>query len=199
MVSPVFSLPVVLCLRFGNNRTSEESDRSLESKTLVIPRNTELVFAEPRGFCFGVRRAISSLEEALARFGRVYGLGSPIHNSREIERLRAMGLEIVEDPSDIPHGEVVFVRAHGVSDRVVEYLSKKGTTIIDGTCPFVRKAQEKAAFLATEGYHVIILGDKDHPEVRAIKEFAMGPVTVVDPLDILPAGETGASRIGVVS
>jgi 4-hydroxy-3-methylbut-2-enyl diphosphate reductase len=110
-----------------------------------------------------------------------------------------MGLEIVEDPSDVPSGGVVFIRAHGVSDRVVEYLSERGATIIDGTCPFVRKAQERAAFLAGEGYHVIILGDKDHPEVRAIREFARGPVTVIDPLDILPAGETGASRIGVVS
>ncbi|HPD97171.1 MAG TPA: 4-hydroxy-3-methylbut-2-enyl diphosphate reductase [Synergistales bacterium] len=171
----------------------------MENKTFVIPRNTELVFAEPRGFCFGVRRAISTLEEALAKFGRVYALGSPIHNSREIERLRSMGLEIVEDPSEIPQGGVVFIRAHGVSDRVVEHLTQKEANIIDGTCPFVRKAQERATFLAEEGYHVIILGDKEHPEVRAIREFARGPVTVVDPFDILPAGNTGASRIGIVS
>ncbi|MDO9508209.1 MAG: 4-hydroxy-3-methylbut-2-enyl diphosphate reductase [Thermovirgaceae bacterium] len=159
----------------------------------------ELIFAEPRGFCFGVRRAISTLEDSLARFGKVYALGSPIHNSQEINRLRSLGLEIIEDPSDVPSKAAVFIRAHGVSGETLESLAGKGSIIIDGTCPFVRKAQEKAAFLSEAGYMVLILGDKDHPEVQAIRQFARGMVRVVDPAAVSFPVESGISKIGIVS
>lgn len=171
----------------------------MERKTPGTGEKIELKFAEPRGFCFGVRRAISTLEESIARYGKVYALGSPIHNSQEINRLCNLGLEIVEDPGDIPLKAAVFIRAHGVSGEVIDQLAAKGSRIIDGTCPFVRKAQEKAAFLSREGYTVLILGDKDHPEVQAIREFAGGSVRVVDPADVdLPFGP-GLSRVGIVS
>ncbi len=171
----------------------------MERKTLETEVKIELKFAEPRGFCFGVRRAISTLEESLARFGRVYALGSPIHNSQEINRLRTLGLVVAESPLDVPSKAAVFIRAHGVSGEVIEQLAAKGSRIIDGTCPFVRKAQEKAAFLSREGYMVLILGDKDHPEVQAIRQFAGGSVSVVDPTDVdLPAAP-GISRVGIVS
>ncbi len=171
----------------------------MEREKLEIPKDLELLFAEPRGFCFGVRRAISTLEESLTAFSKVYALGSPIHNSQEINRLCGMGLIIKENPMDIPPGEAVFIRAHGVSREVLEALEAKKTRIIDGTCPFVRKAQERAAFLSREGYLLLILGDKDHPEVRAIREFATGAVKVVDPRDVSSAVASGASRVGVVS
>jgi 4-hydroxy-3-methylbut-2-enyl diphosphate reductase len=171
----------------------------LENQGLEIPSEIELIFAEPRGFCFGVSRAISTVEMHLASSGRVYALGCPIHNPQEIERLCEMGLVIVEEPFEVPDGETVFIRAHGVSSKSVRALEAQGCTIIDGTCPFVRKAQERASQLSSEGYSVIILGDKDHPEVRAIREFAGGNVNVVDPSDLnVPEGLTG-SKVGIVS
>ncbi|HPE92129.1 MAG TPA: 4-hydroxy-3-methylbut-2-enyl diphosphate reductase, partial [Synergistales bacterium] len=137
----------------------------------------ELVFAEPKGFCFGVRRAIASLEESLERHGRVYALGSPIHNPQEVERLLSKGLVIIETPSEMPMGGTVFVRAHGVSDLVMKELHSLNALVVDGTCPFVSKAKEKAALLSREGYTVMILGDEDHPEVKAIRLSSEGPVT----------------------
>lgn len=166
---------------------------------MEIPKGLELIFAEPRGFCFGVRRAISTLEESLSVFSKVYALGSPIHNSQEIKRLCGMGLLIVDDPLDVPTGEAVFIRAHGVSCGVLGSLAAKGSRIVDGTCPFVRKAQERAAFLSGEGYMLLILGDKDHPEVKAIKEFARGAVKVVNPRDVSVPVDLGVSKVGIVS
>jgi len=171
----------------------------LENQRLEISPEIELYFAEPRGFCFGVSRAISTLERHLALSDRVYALGCPIHNPQEIERLCEMGLVIVQEPFDVPDGEAVFIRAHGVSPMSVHALHDKGCTIIDGTCPFVRKAQERASQLSSEGYSVIVLGDKDHPEVRAIREFAGGRVNVVDPGDPVVPPELAGSKVGIVS
>ncbi len=171
----------------------------MEGKAWGIPGNFKLIFAEPKGFCFGVRRAISNLEDALASYGRVYALGSPIHNPQEIERLRSQGLVIIEEPEDLPPGEVVFVRAHGVPAGVLEVLGKAGAVIIDGTCPFVSKAQEKAAILAREGYLVMILGDRDHPEVQAIRQSTDGPVIVVSPSEPFIFHEKEFDRVGIVA
>lgn len=157
------------------------------------------MFAEPKGFCFGVRRAISSLEEALDSYGRVFALGSPIHNPQEIERLKSLGLVIIDGPEELPTGEVVFIRAHGVPERVLESLRKTGAVIIDGTCPFVSKAQEKALTLAREGYLVMILGDKDHPEVQAIRQSIKGPVIVVSPSEPFRFHEEKFDKVGIVA
>jgi 4-hydroxy-3-methylbut-2-enyl diphosphate reductase len=171
----------------------------LERQKLEIPEEIELIFAEPRGFCFGVRRAISTLEDSLAAYSKVYALGSPIHNPQEISRLGRMGLEIVEDPLDVPPGEAVFIRAHGVSSEVLKVLELKGSRIVDGTCPYVRKAQKRAALLSKEGYMVMILGDREHPEVRSIREFAGEAVMVVDPRDVSVTLPPAVSRVGIVS
>ena len=159
----------------------------------------ELVFAEPKGFCFGVRRAIASLEESLERHGRVYALGSPIHNPQEVERLLSKGLVIIETPSEMPMGGTVFVRAHGVSDLVMKELHSLNALVVDGTCPFVSKAKEKAALLSREGYTVMILGDEDHPEVKAIRLSSEGPVTVVDPSRLKSFEIEGLKKVGIVS
>ena len=72
----------------------------------------ELIVASPTGLCFGVRRAIEKLEEAVAEYGTVYSIGSPIHNPQEVSRLSEAGLEVVGKIRDVPDGVVVFVRAH---------------------------------------------------------------------------------------
>ncbi len=128
--------------------------------------------ARPTGLCFGVRRAISELENALENVGKVYGLGSPIHNPQEIERLEQLGLVVVEEPGAIPPGQTAFIRAHGISPAIRESLLRRTDRIVDGTCPFVRNVQDKAALLREEGYRVLIAGDAAHPEVRGILGYA---------------------------
>lgn len=139
----------------------------------------KIITAEPTGLCFGVRRAVAALEESLEKYGRVYSLGAPIHNPQETGRLEKLGLAVVDDPRLVPKNAAAFVRAHGVSPEVLSALKERTSNITDGTCPFVKNAQEKAKALSQEGYIVIILGDVSHPEVRGITGCVSGEVHVL--------------------
>jgi len=156
------------------------------------------VTAKPSGFCFGVRRAVGKLEKALHLRGRVYSIGSPIHNPQETERLREMGLVLVEGVEEIPDGSAVFIRAHGLSARDRRMLVKRRIELVDGTCPFVLNVQRKAEFLGNEGYAVVVLGDGKHPEVQAIAGSVEGGAIVLPPGGGVP-GTLEGRRIGIVS
>lgn len=130
-----------------------------------------IVLASPTGICFGIKRAVAQLEEALQKNGEVYALGSPVHNPQEIERLKKNGLIVVDTLDDIPHGSVSFVRAHGIAPQALAELEKRSSLVIDGTCPFVKNAQERVKELSKDGYLVVISGDKAHPEVQGLIGF----------------------------
>ncbi len=154
--------------------------------------------AKPTGWCFGVKRAIRSMEQALAQEGRVYCIGSPIHNPQEVRRLERLGLTVVSDPADVPSRSTVFIRAHGVAPSVMDYLQSIDAKVIDGTCPFVRTAQKRAQELSQAGYHVVIVGDGKHPEVLSILGHVQGPWTVVaNSTEMEKLGRIG--RIGILS
>ena len=127
-----------------------------------------VIMAEHAGFCFGVKRAVDAVSEALKNNSEVWTIGLPIHNPQEVARLQAMGLRVAQNDSEIPSGAKVMIRAHGEALDVTERLRARGIDIADMTCPFVRKAQEKAAELSREGYHIVLLGDKNHPEIKGI-------------------------------
>ncbi len=154
--------------------------------------------ADPTGLCFGVRRAISKLEEELLRSGTVYSLGSPIHNPQETHRLTGMGLVVVESAEEVPAGSVAFIRAHGVTPLQADILMKKCRKVVDGTCPFVKTAQKRAKDLSSEGYIVVISGDRHHPEVRGIMGYVEGEVAVVSSEEGIPDNLKGR-RCGILS
>lgn len=161
----------------------------------------KIVIANPTGLCFGVKRAVNHLEKALRNMGEVYALGSPIHNPQEIERLKKKGLVVVESPEEIPSGSTSFVRAHGITPEAFAELEKRSSVIVDGTCPFVKAAQERAKDLSQEGYLVVISGDKTHPEVQGIVGFVKyteGDVAVVSWGEDIPDWIKGR-RIGILS
>lgn len=157
----------------------------------------KFIAASPTGLCFGVRRAIDKLEDALREHGTVCALGSPIHNPQEVDRLKGLGLRLVDSPDDVPAGAVAFVRAHGAARRDIEALNKRASIIVDGTCPFVKTAQERAETLSNEGYRVVILGDSNHPEVRSILGYIDGESLVVSSADEIQNVKYG--RLGVLS
>lgn len=158
----------------------------------------EVITADPTGLCFGVKRAITTLEKELLRSSKVYSLGSPIHNPQEVARLAQMGLVVVETPDEVPEGAVSFVRAHGVRPEVLEALRRKSSKMVDGTCPFVKTAQEKAKSLSQEGYIVIILGNAAHPEVQGIMGYANGEICVLASAKEIPQ-ELKGKRCGILS
>lgn len=128
-----------------------------------------IVMAEHAGFCFGVKRAVDAIEKALSKDNHeVWTIGLPIHNPQEVERLEKLGLKVAKDYTEIPEGSKVLIRAHGESLEIIDKLIAKKIQVEDMTCPFVKKAQNLAAELSEKNYHVILLGDKNHPEIKGI-------------------------------
>lgn len=140
----------------------------------------EIKIAEYCGFCYGVKRAVEMAEKAAA--DRVNGatLGPLIHNPQFIAELEAKGIACKEDLDQFTAGETVVFRSHGVGPEVYEKAEAKQLNIIDATCPNVRMAQKKAFQAAQDGYLPIIVGEKNHPEVKSIKKWAGENAIVVE-------------------
>src|SRR5512147_1124717 len=157
----------------------------------------KVFLADKAGFCFGVKRAISTAFEAAAG-GNVYCLGPLIHNPQEVERLRQAGVKTVEDFTSLKPGDFLIIRSHGVPPRVLVQASEKGLQIIDLTCPFVGKAQRDAETLHKEGYQVVVVGEKRHPEVQSILGYAGDNAVVVETGEDIEGLKLRA-RLGVVA
>ena len=140
----------------------------------------EIKIAEYCGFCYGVKRAVEMAEKAAA--DRINGatLGPLIHNPQFIAELEAKGIACKEDLDQFTAGETVIFRSHGVGPEVYEEAEAKQLNIIDATCPNVRMAQKKAYQAAQDGYLPIIVGEKNHPEVKSIKKWAGENAIVVE-------------------
>jgi 4-hydroxy-3-methylbut-2-enyl diphosphate reductase len=124
--------------------------------------------AEHSGFCFGVRRAIKLAQDAARRNKLpIYSLGPLIHNRQEVERLKGKGIHVIEDLSGM-ESETLIVRSHGIHPKLLKEAKSKGFSIVDATCPFVQKVHQIVAFLKEEGYKVIVIGEKKHPEILAL-------------------------------
>jgi len=156
----------------------------------------KVIVAEKYGFCAGVRNAISMAEKVLAEKGRVYSLGPIIHNPNVVERLAKKGLLAVDDVEQIPAGSAVLIRSHGAASEQINHLRDKNAEIVDATCVLVKRVQEIAARMEGEGYKVVIMGDRNHPEVQAVVGCTKGAVVVGDESDIDKIGNNG--RLGIV-
>ena len=155
--------------------------------------------AKKVGFCFGVRRAIDMAEEVLKKENRAYSLGSIIHNKGVVEGLSRRGLRVIKSIDEAKSG-VIIVSSHGISPDVSDAILKRSLKLVDTTCPFVRNAQEMARSLSEEGYKIIIVGDVNHPEVKALFCFAGKKAHVVKDVRGLKALRLGTNeRIGILS
>ena len=145
-------------------------------------RLLEIIIAEHAGFCFGVRSAILTAEEA-ARKEPVFSLGPLIHNQQETARLEKLGIK--EKNGLMKEKGSVLIRTHGVGPDVYTKLKKQGQKIIDTTCPHVRKAQMAAKEAQEQGYQVLILGDENHAEVQGILAWTEKKAVVIASLEEL--------------
>lgn len=158
----------------------------------------KIFLAKSAGFCFGVKRATRMAFEAAGDCRHICSLGPIIHSPQVVEKLAEQGVQVVDRVEDIKQQKVI-IRSHGVTARELEQLAEKSLTIVDATCPFVKKAQQHAAALSREGYHLVVVGEVEHPEVQGIVSFAGdGPVSVVataEDADHLPR----CSKLGVIA
>lgn len=127
----------------------------------------KIIMAEKFGFCYGVERAVQKVLES-SKENKVYTYGPIIHNSQFVEKLEGKGVIVLEDTEKAKKGDIVIIRAHGVSPKVKKELEGKGAEIIDGTCPKVIRIQKLVGRLEKGGSQIIIIGKKDHPEIIGI-------------------------------
>ena len=126
-----------------------------------------ITLAKTAGFCFGVTRAVETVERA-AQQGPVVTLGPIIHNRHVVERFAAMGVQEIGEVEQIPEGSAVIIRSHGVGRAVYEALEQKHCRVIDATCPFVERIHKLVSQAEGQGRLPILIGTRAHPEVVGI-------------------------------
>jgi 4-hydroxy-3-methylbut-2-enyl diphosphate reductase len=146
----------------------------------------KIIIAKKAGFCFGVKRAIDiTFNIAKEQHSGIYTYGPLIHNPQVVKELEQKGVHSCNDlyTSGI---KTLIIRTHGVGPEIYAETSKMGYNVIDATCPFVKKAQNYAKKLRDEGYQVLIIGDRLHPEVQGLIGFSGKDVIVADNTEKIP-------------
>jgi len=157
----------------------------------------EVILADYLGFCYGVKRAIKIARENASSDGSACTLGPIIHNPQMVERLRREGVGTVDSLEEMRDGTII-IRSHGVGPEIYEQADQMSLRLVDATCPHVRKAQLSAKSLVDEGYQVIIVGEKEHPEVKSIFEWSSHKALIIETEEEAEA-LAPCSRLGIVS
>ena len=127
----------------------------------------KVLLAENAGFCFGVKRAVDEAIKTQKQFNKkIYTLGPLIHNGDVVKYLEENSIYAIDinDIDTLTKGDVILIRSHGVSKKSFDDRNEKGLIVINATCPFVTNIQKKVNKFSNEGYKIVILGDKNHPE-----------------------------------
>lgn len=141
----------------------------------------EVIVADNAGFCFGVKRAIKMANDTLEGApGEVKSYGQLIHNPQVVASFEKRGLQVVSDLDVVQPDDTVIIRSHGVGPQVRSAAQNRALRVVDTTCPFVTKAQEFAKRLIDDNYKVVMIGDKNHPEVMGVVAHTEGKAIVLN-------------------
>ena len=132
-----------------------------------MKKELKIYLASPRGFCAGVKRAIEIVEKSINKFGSpVYVRHEIVHNKQVVEELKQKGAVFIDELSDVKDvSRPVIFSAHGVPKSVPEEAKIKNLTYVDATCPLVSKVHRESEQLNKNGYEILLIGHKNHPEV----------------------------------
>lgn len=141
----------------------------------------EIIRADHSGFCFGVREAIEKAEKAAEScLGPIYSCGSLIHNKLVTDKLMKQGIKVIESPEEAEPGATVIIRSHGEGQAFYEIAQKRQLNLVDATCPFVARIHDLVRAAKEKGENVVIVGDKNHPEVKGIDGWCDNSAIIVD-------------------
>jgi len=158
----------------------------------------DVKIARTAGFCWGVRRTVDQVMAVADQArGPVVTLGPIIHNPQAVARMRDKGVGTVNAIAEVAGGTTVVVRTHGAVQSELEAARARGLEVVDGTCPYVKYPQAMAQRLSKEGYHLVIVGDANHAEVKGVVSYAEGPCTVVKPGGPIP--EIKDKKVAVIA
>jgi 4-hydroxy-3-methylbut-2-enyl diphosphate reductase len=149
-------------------------------------KKLNIILASPRGFCAGVDRAIEIVKKTLEKYGSpVYIRHEIVHNKSVVESLKKLGAIFVEEVSEIPNpSRPIIFSAHGVPKSVPEETKLKKIFYIDATCPLVSKVHRETEKLYKEGFDIILIGHKNHPEVvGTMGQLPNGTIKLIETID----------------
>lgn len=143
----------------------------------------KIIIADNAGFCFGVKKAMDmSMEVLNENNDSIHSLGPLIHNRQAVDKLNRLGLRVANSIDEIENGKVI-VRSHGIPYEIYEKISKMDLELIDCTCPYVKSIHKKVNEYWRKGYKIVIIGDKDHPEVIGINGWCNNEGIVINTED----------------
>jgi 4-hydroxy-3-methylbut-2-enyl diphosphate reductase len=142
----------------------------------------KIILANPRGFCAGVDRAIAIVEKAILKYGNpIYVRHEVVHNKYVVDDLKNRGAIFIEDVNEVPDDSILIYSAHGVPIFVKKIAEKKNLKMIfDATCPLVSKVHVEIKNLNKNGYIIIMIGHKNHPEVEGTMGQVDGNIFLVE-------------------
>ena len=138
----------------------------------------KVLLARSAGFCFGVKKAVETVENSIGQYEKLYTLGEIIHNPQVVEKFRKAGVNPVESASEVSGGAVI-IRSHGAPQALIDEFSQKNIKIIDATCPFVRRIQKIVQKALLNREFIVIIGEKSHPEVIGINGHCENSASVI--------------------
>src|SRR5213078_5091649 len=161
----------------------------------------DILLANPRGFCAGVERAIEIVERALELHGApIYVRHEIVHNKFVVESLRAKGAVFVEDLDEVPAGGTVIFSAHGVAKAVQAEADRRGLKVFDATCPLVSKVHIEVKKMLREGYEIVLIGHRGHPEAEGTMGHSAAGMHLVETLEDVAALEVAnAGKLAYVT
>jgi len=145
----------------------------------------DIIVAESAGFCFGVDKAVKLANDLVdnIRGVKIYTLGPIIHNEQVVDKLATRGVKVIEDVSEADVPGHVLIRAHGVVPEVYEKINRRGLEMTDATCPYVKKIHKLVKEKQEEGCQIVIVGDRDHPEVKGVNGWCSNAAYVVNSVE----------------
>ena len=158
----------------------------------------KVIVAKNSGFCNGVRRSVNLAEKASENDKKAYTLGPLVHNSTQVQMLEDKGVKVIEKEEALKlESSQIVIRSHGVSEDLKEKLRGNLNEVVDATCPVLLNIYKKIQKKENEGYTIVIIGDKEHPEIKAMASYINNGIIIKDETEA--KNITNMSKLYVVS
>ena len=144
----------------------------------------EILTAKNMGFCFGVKRAVETVYGQIGN-GDIYTYGAIVNNEEVVEELREQGVRVIENREELQKVKkgTIIIRAHGVARDIYAQIEKQGLSIVDATCPFVKKIHGIVEEESKKGRQIVVIGNPGHPEVEGTVGWSRTPAVVIDTVE----------------
>ena len=145
----------------------------------------EVILAKSRGFCFGVKRAVDTVYGQIGKNGKLYTYGDIVNNEEVVGDLKMKGVSVINDMEELKQAEkgTVIIRAHGVGKAEYEAIEKEGFTLMDATCPFVKRIHKIVEEESKKGTQIVVIGNPAHPEVVGIAGWCHSPAIILETIE----------------